>query len=933
MMSTFLGRLAEETIEKYGNDLSEICFVLPGRRAGLFLRRELAARLGKPIQSPDFYPVDRFFEQLANKKISDRSALIFELYLCWTDLRTENDEPFESFLRWAETALSDFNEIDNYLIDPEQIFRNLKEIRIMEEWSLDAEELTIEQQAYVDFWRDLGELYFAFQKHLDEKALYYSGRLKREVITSLQKQKIQFPWKKVIIAGLNALSESEKKLFEQLERSGQAEIYWDMDEFYWNDKSQEAADFVREFTKGNKPKGLRKDFLNKSDNIKVYGTASQIAQAKAVGERLAELGDTGISTAVVLSDESLLIPLLHSLPELPQGVNVTLGYPLKWSPLYSLIDSLLQMHLKASRNQRGPGKFYYKDILSILNHSYIRRLLDTEEGNLSPSINNYVVKASIVFPEFKQLKKAFPTEDKLAAISFLFESVNSVKDLLSILHRMIDTLNADARLKEDFLENEYLFRYAKLFNSIESYLEEYPFAASIEVLVKLMKHMVNGESIPFYGEPLQGLQIMGMLESRALDFERVILLGANENLLPKPKYDNSFIPFDLKMAFHLPTYQQRDAIYAYYFYRLITHAKEVEIYYNAEPGDFGAGEQSRFIPQLKHHLQKVGASFGVEEHLLKSPMGEHSAEIVRIPLTPEGAESLDNLLNYGLSPTALNTYLRCPLDFYFKYIAGLRESDAVEEQVEASTFGSAIHDTLEKLYEDYKGKVLKIEDIQRMKDGAGDKLKTCFADHYSLDELQYGSNRISFEIAEAYIHRFLDWEISEIKNAASNNQLITLLKLEEEYKVPIDLSSYGLKKTITIKGKADRIDKVGDTMRIIDYKTGSVEQSDLNFSDAGDLLTSPKKSKAVQLMLYLWMLKQSEGLPMEKMQAGIISLRKLSNGFMPLQKKASRGPVKEMNDLDIELFLSSLANTVKDIYDTELEFTHSPASEYCEFCE
>lgn len=931
-MSKFLGRLADHLLDEYGDDLGELCIVLPGRRAGLFLRKELAKRLDTAVRLPSFLPVNQFFEELSGLKQSDQTSLIFELYLVWKELKAENSESFETFLGWAETALKDFNEIDNYCVDPDNIFKNLKEIKEIEEWSLNSDELTIQQESYIQFWKELGDLYRAFQIKLDGEKLNYSGRIKRKLAENILNYLDQLPWKKVIIAGLNALSVSEQKVFFGLEKAGKAQFFWDIDRFYFDDENQEAGMFIREYA-GKNPPGISDEFLQKTADIYVYGSASQIAQVKAVGEMI-ENGeiDSSASTAIVLADESLLVPLLHSLPEIKEGLNVSLGYPLRWSPISGLMDHVLNLHLKSAQNRRGKGQFYYKDFLAVINHAYISKYLDRLEVGLANEINRLILKHKLIFVSLDKLREKLPSWQSLDSIEFLFVSPGDVAQLVNILTNLIELLREEAVKNEDQLLNEYLFRYSRMLQKATEYLNSYPFASTIPVLVKLLRQLMASQSVPFYGEPLKGLQIMGMLETRAIDFDQVVLLGANEQLLPKPRFDHSFIPFDLKSSFGLPTYRQRDAIYAYYFYRLLTSPKKIDIFYTADSSGFGAGEKSRFIEQLDYHLNKANAAFSIQEKMLKSKLEDRSELVLQLPKNDAIFKRIDEHLAGGLSPTAINTLITCPLDYYFKYVAGIREADSMEEKVEASTFGSAIHDTLEDLYKPFLSKVLKAEYILEIRNNSDATLNKFFNEHYSAEELKYGSNRIAFEIAKAYIHRFLMWELNEIKRYQSEGRAITLLQVEKAYDLPIDLSEYGFDKEMRIKGKADRIDQIGDQFRVIDYKTGRVEQRHLSFSDPFKLASDSSKGKALQLMLYLWMFSKENKVNIDQVSAGIVSLHSISGGFLSLSKSAKAGGPM-LKEEDLNNFFRGLATTLNELYEPATPFTHNAESKYCEFCD
>lgn len=921
----FPSYIASECIKRFGDNLPKICIVLPGRRASLFLQKELASQLGKGIEAPEIIPVHEFFERISGHKTTDRIPLIFELYQVYKALKGDAAESLESFMTWAETALHDFNEVDNYLIEADKIFGNLRDIREIEEWSLNSPDLSLEQEKYLEFWNDLGPLYQAFSKHLRSKNWFTSGSLRRYLWQDNTTWKNELPWDHVVIAGLNVLSLSEEKILFSLHDAGKASIYWDADQFFVDDPLHEAGHFLRSYKeKLGKLNGLTNSFLSENRSYSVIACSSQIAQARAL-QSLLKPEDYNDRTAIVLADESLLIPVLHSLPIQAEHVNVTLGFPLKSSPLYGLIDSIFKLHIRAGKNPRGKRRFYFKDILSIIQSPALPENLGSgKEGlPLSRILRDY----KLIYPTFANIVSHSGTE-RLNEIAFLFEPVENASDMLDVLKKLIIYLKDYYLESKDKLGNEFAFHLAGTLSKIQSYLQKYPWVESTEILHLLLRQLMSKEQIPFFGEPLSGLQIMGMLETRSVSFDKVILLGANEDKLPKARFENSLIPFDLRKAFGLPTHRQRDAMYAYYFYRLVSRTASIQILYNAEPSVFAMGEKSRFITQLEYYLNQSPESQPINQAIIQSPIPSGAEFKVQIPASEAMRQKLHQLCKSGISPTAINAWRTCPLDFFYKYIADFREEQDVEENIEISTFGIVVHYALEVLYTPFVGTDLNPDLITALKPKIENAVLEAFNKHYSSEELQYGANRLSKHVAIGFTRRFIEHDLIRIREHIKAGTPIHLLSLEKTLKTELDLRSSGFEGNIVIKGKADRIERIGQKLVIIDYKTGHVIRKKVGIKDLSETSFEKADSYFIQLMSYLVMSQSAEEFRGLAPQAAILSLRTLSEGLMEWNVDGN----SEWSENALQAFCEYLARWMNEINNPELLLSHNPNAKYCNFC-
>jgi ATP-dependent helicase/nuclease subunit B len=949
-MQSFLEKTVKHLYDKYGDEISELCIVLPNRRAGLFLKTHFANTLKKTFWSPEIYATEDFVAVLAELEIADATTLLFELYETVKSVNKNEIESFDEFSKWGQILLSDLNEIDRYLVDATQLFGNLKDIKELETWSLNNDEsLTDFQKQYLNFWQSLGAYYFDFKKRLLDKHQTYQGLAYRIVSENVTERVNKHPWKKIIFAGFNALNKAEEHIIEQLVNSGKAEIIWDTDSYYINDARQEAGKFIRKYDHHSSfKKSPEKNIVfeenllsTEAKHITIIGAAKNVAQAKVAGNLVVEFQKQNQSlqnTALVLADENLLFPVLHSLPANLEDINVTMGYPLKNTPVAGYFDLVFNLHINAIKLSQGKGKysFYHKDLLKLLNHPYTSILIFDEKQyhSIKPIVKAFQDR-NIVFAAFTTLEKI--VEEKQAGIIEIIRPVfkhwQTPADAIACVYYLIDTLKSaivaqqsKAAKNTASLELEYLFAFTKIIKRIEALMVDYPSSiVDLKTLQNMLKQIVRSTTLPFYGEPLMGLQVMGMLETRTLDFENIILLSCNEDILPSGKTVNSFIPFELKRYFGLPTYNDKDAIFAYHFYRLIQRAKNIYLLYNTEGDALGSGEKSRFLTQLIHELPKINKHVVIEEKLVNIPVSvDNTGNLISIQKTELILEKLKSKAEFGFSPSLLNRYRNCSLQFYFQAIAGLKEVEEVEETIGADTLGNAIHEVLEKLYQPFVGKKINAADVKEMKKQVETLAISVFEKEYSKTEISYGKNLLTIKVALKFLNNFLDAEIKTINKCEQEGKPLIIKALEQPLETILTIDGQAIK----LHGKADRIDSVGNLTRIIDYKTGIAENKELKLEEWTDIQTESTLAKSFQLLMYAWMYQKMNPAIKDNMVSGIITFRELSAGLKSVK-------INDNELLDVPIlgqFEEQLKNILTEIINPQLPFKQTSDLDNCEYC-
>ena len=913
-MTTFIFDVLKD-LQNCNTNLSEITFVLPSKRAGLFLKHQLPKVIEQTIFSPQIISIEEFVEELSQLKPISNTELLFEFYNTYTELtKKKNLDSFESFSKWAQILLQDFNEIDRYLIPQEKIFNYLSAIQDLKHWSLEANKTDFVEN-YLSFWNKLYNYYTHFTKLLLDKNIGYQGLIYREAVKNLEPYIENNPKKQHVFLGFNALNTAEETIIERLLENDLAKVYWDIDVVFMNNPKHDAALFTKQhkaqwhYYKNNSFNWISENY-SKEKKISIFGIPKNIGQVKYIGSLLNNLQTTNQTlqnTAVVLGDENLLIPVLNSLPKSINALNITMGFPLKSIPLASLFEALFHLHKNASNS------FYYKDVINIVSHQFIRPLFNIEGKDYASNLLETINSNNLVYLTKDRLKQIAVEVSEI--INLLFSNwnkstqtaLNNCSELILIIKNYLHKDKAS-----NLLSLEYVFRFNELFNELNRLNSEYHHIKDISTLHSIYKELLSSETLDFQGEPLQGLQIMGMLESRVLDFETVIISSVNEGVLPSGKSNNSFIPFDVKIENNLPTYKEKDAVYTYHFYRLLQRAKNVYILYNTEADVLTGGEKSRFITQLElEGIHKINHQIIAPN----VPVIKPNLNVVK--KTDALHKQIIQLASQGFSPSSLTNYIRNPIDFYYQKILKIKDHNGVEEMVAANTLGTVVHNALEDFYKPLIGKLLTIEIIKNLKPQIEDKVTFHFKNEYKEGDINKGKNLIIFEIAKRYVFNFLDLEI---KSLIAGDK-IKILAIEANNEVLIHIPELDF--PVKIKGKVDRVDECNGVTRIIDYKTGSVQQIQVEVVNWEDLTTDYKKySKSFQILTYAYMMYKSKDIKLP-VEAGIISFKNLSSGFLKFAKKEtafSRNKNTLITEETIDNFSVELKNLIIEICNPNIDF-------------
>ena len=911
---TFLYQLAQEILKTYSDDLSELTIVLPNKRAKVFLLDALKELINNTIFAPEIISIEDFIQDLAGIRSIDSVELLFEFYEVYLSIKdNEQKESFENFANWAKIVLQDFNEIDRYLLAPDKVLKYLEEIKEIEHWSVDIDKRTDLIEKHLLFWKKLPSYYHLLYDYLLNKGVGYQGLIYREAVESLNHFSEHNSHKQFVFAGFNALNKAEEKIIQHLLALDKAKIYWDIDETLLNDTFHDAGFFQRKFKKDwiyyktHPYEWITNDFKEEK-NIQIIATSKAIGQAKITGsiiEKHSLQSDTNLQNLVlVLGDENLLVPVLHSLPATITALNITMGFSSKNNPAQLLIAKLFKLHTNALTRNRSSYLMYYKDVLDILTHPLIEPYIKANGLVLLINKNNYT------FITHKKLEELQLESSEL--FSLLFQkwdasSVTVLENISQILLKIKDNLSYDN--ENEKLTNAFVYSIFKVINKMISYFSEHQKIDDIKTLHAIYKQIIDVAEVSFEGEPLVGLQIMGVLESRVLDFETVIITSVNEGKFPAGKNTNSFIPYDVKLQFGLPTYKEKDAIYTYHFYHLLQRAKNIYLIYNSDSQGFDSGEKSRFITQLEVEKQP-NHNLTFQYYNPEVPNTAHQPIIV--PKTKSVMTRLGEIAEKGFSPSALTTYIRNPIQFYFQRILRISETDEVEENIAVNTLGTIIHGALEELYQPFIGKILTVEDIMISISKIDVEVLNQFKKVYKEGEIKKGRNLLAFEVAKRNVLNFLKLELGAIENG----DIIQIIALEAD--LSRTLVHESLPFPIKIAGKVDRIELRNGRTRIIDYKTGKVIQQNITLKDWNGLTMDIKNEKIIQVLAYAFMYE-----PLAKtkeIEAGIISFKNLKTGFLPFQFKQDKEIVDTISQQIMENYIEQIVILVNEILKLDIPF-------------
>lgn len=926
MAKEFLRSVAEILLSAAGKRLKDFCIVFPNRRSALFFRKYLGEAADAPLFAPRLTTVNDLFASMSGLKVADRITLLARLYGVFTSCVPGFDEPFDDFIYRGEVLLGDFDDIDKYLADAQELYGNisdLKEIESRYDYMTENQKKAIasfwgtlndyrdcrKEAAFLKMWNALYPVYDAFRTSLRNQGIAYEGMVYRDVVDRIEAgdstvMSVLDRYESIVFVGLNAPNSCERKLFDILKKSGKGNFYWDFYSAALRDPDNKSSLFMRDNIRrypSFPPLPEDTDPGTCRPEVEVVAVPSAVGQVKYVHSILEELSASGADmfrTAILLPDENLLVPMLNSIPEAIDSVNVTMGYPLISSEVYSFVILLANLQEKMTvRPEEGP-LFHYRDVLGILEHSFFKRALPEWSERMR----------SLIFMENRiYIPAAELAEDSMAAAVFepvLTEAGDTSRILTSYMKRALEAVS----LHVGSIDKEFLLGCYKSFNL----LDRIGLEIRKDTYFRLLGRVISAVSIPFAGEPLAGLQIMGPLEIRALDFENLIILSVNEGTFPTGTTATSMIPYNLRKGFGLPTYEFQDSVSAYHFYRSICRAAKVWLLYDSRSGGMMSGEESRYIKQLeyiyKYDIVRRNVSFNL------SPV-QKAEEEDGLYMTAEEASVLSDM---KFSPSSISTYLRCGWQFYYRYIRMLKEPDAVAEEVDASAFGQIFHYVMQNIYcegEKYGDAAMK-ELISKAKSPGflSEMIGAGFEKTLKVKRIS-GKNRIAEEMVSRLVLQTLERD-AEIQGGFE--MVSTEYSKSENF-----VTESG--REVGIKGIVDRFDKLdGGLLRIVDYKTGGKHFEMRAISDLFDRDRFEAGSHIFQLYFYLLLLekagkiKDPHGLLLE-----IYYTAELFSG-------GKNAILSDRNDYDE--FKQCLSGLLDEILDPEIPFGMTEDTRNCDYC-
>ena len=956
-MKPFLYQVATLFYQQYGAEIHRLAFVFPNRRAGLFFQKYLSEISEIPLFSPSILTINDLFMQLSGKHPADKIQMLFRLYELYKQ-RSGSSESFDEFIYWGEMLLNDFDDIDKYMVDARMLFRNVSDLKSLDDdfnylspeqvqairsfWSsFYPKGDSPNQQHFLELWEILYDLYAGLRTSLAKDGCGYDGMIFREVVEQLEKEPMSdFPFDQVVFVGLNALSVSEERLLLALQKKGVADFYWDYVGPWVTDSDNKASFFLERNLKLFPSRMQLPATEPVQAEIRVMGVPSAIGQAKQVYPILQALADeqqltdeSALRTAIVLPDEHLLVPVLNAIPEAIQHINVTMGYPLAGTPVAALMEYILTLQKNIRYIDRVPV-FYFRDVLPILNHQYVMAAAPEEVSQLVKDMtagNRIYVHAADL--------------NRHELLSILFTPVQNTEELSDYLIHVLEALNACLRNNrpnpddEEMISNstqttadieqEFIFHYFATVNRMKEVMREAKIEMRLDTYFRLLKRMTDLITIPFEGEPLSGLQVMGVLETRALDFDRLIILSMNEGIFPLKKAANSFIPYNLRRGFGLPTYEHQDSVWAYHFYRLIRRAKQVTLLYDTRTTGLQTGEVSRFVHQLRYHYQ-----YPLIDELVVYDVASSAVPPISVQKTAEVEKLLSDFLSGGpraLSASAINTYLDCPLKFYFSVLEQIQEEDEITETVERDVFGSILHKVMEDLYAPFKGKLVTADLLKLLRKAQPlltGTIARAFAELFfksSVVRPLEGENFLTGEMIRKYAEKILEQD--------ARFTPFHYIESEKKVRATITLSD---KRVVQLKGFIDRVDSLDRVLRIVDYKTGSGK---LEFESVEGLFDKEAKDRpkaVMQVFLYAWMYQQLPEYTGMPIQPAIYYLRTLfQRSFKPVvEQKKGRGKADKVNSFQdfASDFEDKLRQCLDEIFNLDIPFTQTETGKACAYC-
>lgn len=950
-METFLKQVAHDLYNKTEGNFTKVAIVFPNKRASLFFNEYLAQESDRPIWSPTYVSISELFRQSSDLSIADPIKLVCDLYKVFQKA-TGSKETLDDFYFWGEMLIADFDDADKNMADTHALFSNLKDLNelmdnydFLEEGQKEAlsqffhnfsiNQVTELKQRFISMWNVLGDIYTEYKALLESQSIAYEGMLYRQVIEQLDVEAL--PYNKYIFVGFNVLNKVEHTLFKKLNEAGKAMFYWDYDTFYLNKTPHEAGEFIRRNLR-DFPSELPASFfdnLNQPKEVTFIESPTENGQVRYLPQWIREnLTSQEKETAVVLCNEALLQPVLHALPDNVKHINITMGFPLSQTPAYSFVNALMELH--TSGYNPNNGRYLFAEVISVLKHPYTRQLSPEAE-----KLEQTLTRDNRFYPlpsELKQdnvLELLFtPRRNNLDLCSMLSEALKEV----AVIYQQQAASHSDAF---DQLYRESLFKTYTLVNRFHTLIESKELNVQAGTFQRLLTRIMSSSSIPFHGEPAIGMQVMGVLETRNLDFRHLIMLSVNEGQLPKAGGDSSFIPYNLRKAFGMTTIDHKIAVYAYYFYRLMQRAEKVTLVYNTATDGINRGELSRFMLQFL-----IEWGYPVLRKQLEAAQSPQDSTPIIIEKTPDVMERMKSVFDIRnnpkalISPSALNCYLDCPLKFYYKYVALLSAPDEVTADIDSAKFGSIFHYAAEHIYKDLTahGKLISRENLEtllkdevRLQTYVDNGFKELFFNLPQNEQPEYnGIQLINSAVIVKYIQQLLR---NDLRYAP-----FTFVGSEQRIFENIEIYTPSGNIQSRIGGIIDRIDSKGESLRIVDYKTGGDADTPANVQSL--FIPDKKRSNYIfQTFLYASIVckKLREKNDSRLVAPALLYIhRAASENYSPViqmgEPRKPKEPVDNFAQYEGD-FRENLKTLLEDIFNPDISFTQTEIEDKCAYCD
>ncbi|MBE6286619.1 MAG: PD-(D/E)XK nuclease family protein [Mediterranea massiliensis] len=954
-MKTFLESVAEDLYNKIGNNLSHTAVVFPNKRAALFFNEHLAAQSERPLWSPAYVSISELFRKLSPWKAGDPIRLVCELHQVFCQ-ETGSTETLDDFYFWGELLISDFDDVDKNMVEADRLFSNLQELknigndyRFIEKEQEEAlqqffknfsiEKRTKLKEKFISLWDKLGDIYRHYRRNLASQGIAYEGMMYRHVMEQLDVDRL--PYERYVFVGFNVLNKVETSLFEKLQAAEKALFYWDYDHYYTTRPiesarpySHEAGEFLLRNLKKfpNELPATAFDAMRQPKQIRFISSPTENGQARYLTQWIKELNkeEIGKETAVVLCNEALLLPVLHSIPSEVKNTNITMGFPLAQTPVYNFVNALAELYTSGYNPREG--RFDHKIVLTILKHPYTRQLSPFAEP-----LEQELISKNRFYPLPSELKR----DDFLEQIFTPQENIREICLRLGNLLRDVSALyrNENKSEREEMfsqLYRESLFKTYTVVTRLQSLIETGILKdIRTETFKRLLNRLLNSSNIPFHGEPAIGMQVMGVLETRNLDFDNLLMLSLNEGQLPKNEGDSSFVPYNLRKAFGMTTVEHKNSVYAYYFYRLIQRAQNITLLYNTSCDGLNRGEMSRFMLQLQ-----AESPHSISSHFLEAEVTPLRQREISIPNNEETKKKLRETFDTRLhpqrllSPSALNTYLDCRLKFYYQHVARISAPEEVDANINSALFGTIFHRSAELAYEELTkhGKKIRKEDIEQLLKNEI-KLQAyvdqAFKEHFFKiekdEKAEYnGTQLIHSKVITYYLKQLLR---NDCQYAPFN-----MVGMEQRISENLEIDTPEGKIPIKIGGVIDRMDSKEDTLRIVDYKTGGIPKS----PESIEQLFTPAAERPgyiFQTFLYAAIVSRKQSL---KVAPSLLYIhRAASETYSPVIEIGPAKQKMEVNNFAFyeDKFRKMLHQLLNEIFNGSTPFSQTEEVKQCEYCD